>query len=234
MRLDPEEWARVHDRREPRHFAFRRGLELCLERCGPRVRPGELWVDVGSGTGHLSCALAGRGARAVGLDLDAAMALYAHRRWSQPFAVSNAGSLALRDGACAGVVAISLLGCLTGPRELAGFLAEAARVLIAGGTLCLSAMNRRSLLLAVNKTWSWPGRTGRTGRYRAYDPAALAGALRQAGFVLEEQLFYGHFLAAGSFVLPRPETALKRERAASPGRQDAWARQVLLLARRAP
>ena len=235
MRLDPEEWARVHDRREPRHFAFRRGLELCLERCGPRVRPGELWVDVGSGTGHLSRALAGRGARAVGLDLDPAMALYAHRRWAQPFAVSNAGSLALRDGACAGVVAISLLGCLPGPRELSGFLAEAARVLAPGGTLCLSAMNRRSLLLAIGKVWSWPAHwlSGGSGRYTAYDPAALAGELRRAGFVVEEQLFYGHFLAAGPLALPRPETALRLERAAAPGGGNLWARQILLLARRA-
>jgi SAM-dependent methyltransferase len=232
MRLDPAQWALVHDRREPRHFAFRRGLELCLERCGPRVRPGELWVDVGSGTGHLSRALAGRGARVVGLDLDPAMALYAGRRWSQPFAASAAGSLALRDGGCAGVVAISLLGCLHGPRELAGFLAEAARVLAPGGTLCLSAMNRRSLLLAIGKIWSWPARL-RSGRYTAYDPAALADELRRAGFVVEEQLVYGHFLAAGPLALPRPETALRLERAAAPGGRSLWARQILLLARRA-
>jgi SAM-dependent methyltransferase len=235
MRLDPEEWALVHDRPEPRHFAFRRGLELCREKCGPRVRPGSLWADVGSGTGHLAAALAERGARVVGLDLDPAMALYARRRWRQPFAVSEAGRLALRDGACAGVVATSLLGCLPGPRDLAGFLAEAARVLAPGGTLCLSAMNRRSLLLAIGKAWSWPANwlSGGSGRYTAYDPAALAGALRHAGFVLEEQIFYGHFLAAGRLVLPRPETAIRSERAATPGAPNAWARQILLIARRA-
>ncbi|HEY0554410.1 MAG TPA: class I SAM-dependent methyltransferase [Thermoanaerobaculia bacterium] len=232
MRLDPEEWARVHDRPEPRHFAFRRGLALCLEKCGPRIQPGALWADVGSGTGHLSHALAERGARVVGLDLDTAMSLYAHRRWQQPFAVSAAGSLALRDGACAGVVAISLLGCLPGPRDLSGFLSQAARALAPGGTLCLSAMNRRSLLLAINKTWSWPARL-KSGRYIAYDPASLADALRQAGFVLEEQIFYGHFLAAGRLVLPHPEAAIRKEHAAAPGSQDPWARQILLLARRA-
>jgi SAM-dependent methyltransferase len=235
MRLDPEEWARVHDRPEPRHFAFRRGLELCLERCGPRIQPGTLWADVGSGTGHLVNALAERGARVVGLDLDPAMALYAHRRWPQPFAVSAAGSLALRDSACAGLVAISLLGCLTGPRDLKRFLAEAARALAPGGTLCLSAMNRSSLLLAIGKAWSWPAHwlSGGSGRYTAYDPAALAGELRQAGFVLEEQIFYGHFLNAGRLVLPRPETAIRSERAATPGSSNTWARQILLIARRA-
>jgi SAM-dependent methyltransferase len=231
MRLDPAEWALVHDRGEPRHFAFRRGRELCLERCGPRVRPGALWADVGSGTGHLARALAERGARVIGLDLDPAMALYAHRRWSQPFAAAAARTMPLEDGACAGIVAISLLGCLPG-KDFSGFLAETARVLAPGGTLCLSAMNCRSLLLAVGKLWSWPVRL-RGGRYTAYDPAALAGELRRAGFLLEEQVFYGHFLAAGRFVLPRPETAREMERATAPGSHDPWARQFLLLARRA-
>jgi ubiquinone/menaquinone biosynthesis C-methylase UbiE len=228
MRLDPAQWALVHDRPEPRHFAFRRGLELCLEKCGPRVLPGTLWIDVGAGTGHLAHALAEHGARIAGLDLDPAMALYAHRRWSQPFAASAAGSLALRDGACAGVVAISLLGCLPGAADLAGFLGEAARVLAPGGTLCLSAMNRHSRLLTIGKLWGWPTRLW-SRRYVAYDPAALAGELQRAGFHLEEQIFYGHFLAAGRLTLARPE----KEHAAPPGSRDSWARQFLAVARRA-
>jgi SAM-dependent methyltransferase len=232
MRFDPAEWALVHDRREPRHFAFRRGLELCLERCGPRVRPGGLWIDVGAGAGHLTHALAERGARTVGIDLDPAMARYARRRWSRPFAAAAAGILPLEDGACAGVVAISLLGCLPGATELARFLGEAARVLAPGGTLCLSAMNRHSRLLAASKLWRWPARL-RSGRYTAYDPAALAGELRRSGFLLEEQIFYGHFLAAGGLVLPPLATALRMERASPPSSRDPWARQLLLLARRA-
>jgi SAM-dependent methyltransferase len=222
MRFDPANWAAVHDRREARHFGFRRGLELCLERCGPRIRPGDLWADVGAGTGHLAKALMERGARVAGLDLDPAMTRYAHRRWSQPFAVSAARALPLADGACAGVVAISLLGCLTGSTDLADFLAEAARVLSPGGTLCLSAMNRQSRLRL------------RSGGFTAYDPAALAPTLRTAGFIPETQIFYGHFLAAGRLVVPRPETAQRLERDATPGSRDPWARQILLLARRAP
>lgn len=182
---------------------------------------------MGAGTGHLAHSLAGRGARIAGLDLDPAMALYARRRWSQPFAASAAGSLALRDGACAGVVAISLLGCLPGAADLASFLSEAARVLAPGGTLCLSAMNRHSRLLVISKLWSWPTRL-RSGRYVTYDPEALAGDLRRAGFILEEQIFYGHFLAAGRLVLARPEL----EHATPPGTRDSWARQFLLVARR--
>ncbi len=233
VRFDPDDWAKVHDRREPRHFAFRRGLELCLERCGARVRPGDLWVDVGAGSGHLAAALAARGARIAGCDLDPAMALYARRRWSLPFAVATAGALPLADGAASGVVAVSLLGCLAGSAELAGFLAEAARVLAPGGTLCLTAMNRQSRLLAIAKLWGWPARL-RSGRFTAYDPEALAGALQRSGFALEEQIFYGHFLAAGRLVVPRAGSALRKERAAPPGARDRWARQILLVARRSP
>ena len=195
------------------------------------MRPGALWADVGSGTGHLARALAERGARVIGLDLDPAMALYAHRRWSQPFAAAAARSLPLADGACAGS-SPSPCSAACRERDLAGFLAEAARVLAPGGTLCLSAMNRQSRLLAAAKLWSWPVRL-RAGRYTAYDPAALAGELRRAGFLLEAQVFYGHFLAAGRLVLPRPETARRMERATAPGSRDPWARQLLLLARRA-
>jgi ubiquinone/menaquinone biosynthesis C-methylase UbiE len=220
MRFDPAEWAAVHDRREARHFAFRRGVELCLERCGPHVRPGAVWADAGSGTGHLARALAARGARVTGFDLDPAMAHYAHRRWQQPFAVSAARALPLADGACSGIVAISLLGCLTGSADLAEFLAEAARVLAPGGTLCLSAMNRQSRLRP------------RSGSYIAYDPADLAAGLRKSGFLPAAQIFYGHFLAAGRLVLPHPETFLRLERDAEPGSRDPWARQLLLLARR--
>jgi SAM-dependent methyltransferase len=227
-RFDPEAWALVHDRREPRHLAFWRGLELCAAVCAERVRQGALWADVGCGTGHLSRALSALGACVVGLDHDLRMTRYARRRGPGRFAVAAASSLALRDGSCAGLVAISLFGCLPGP---AGFLAEAARVLAPGGTLCLSAMNRHSLLLAASKPWSWrPGRPSE--RYAAYDPAALAAALRRAAFEPERQILYGHFASAGRLVLPGPGAAQALERTVPPGRRSAWARQLLLVARR--
>ena len=232
MRFDPASWAEVHDRSEARHLAFRRGLALCLDRCGPRIRPGDLWADVGSGTGHLTRALAERGTRAIGLDLDPGMARYARRRWARPFATAEAGSLPLEDSSCSGIVAISLLGCLPETADLAGFLGEAARVLEPGGTLCLTAMNRHSRLLAIGKLWSWPARL-RGARYTAYDPTLLADRVRRSGFLLEEQIFYGHFLAAGRLVLPQAGTILRREVSSSPGSREPWARYLLLLARRA-
>ena len=231
MRFDPEEWARVHDAREDRHLAFRRGLELCVEACAERIRPGELWADVGTGTGHLAGALAALGARVIGLDRDPRMTLYARRRWPRAvaFAVADASRLALADASCGGIVAISLLGCLASP---AGFFAEAARALTPGGTLCVSAMNRHSLLLAASKALTWQRRRG-SPRYTAYDPADLADALRRAGLVPEREILYAHFLAAGSRIVPGAAAARRRERTAPPGARDPWARQLLILARRA-
>src|SRR6195256_3429290 len=108
-RLDPAEWAQVHDRREARHFAFWRAVELAREVCAERVRPGELWLDVGCGPGHLAAALARLGARVVGLDLDPLMACYAQRRWRRPFTAADAALLPVADRSCAGIVAVSLL-----------------------------------------------------------------------------------------------------------------------------
>lgn len=227
-RLEPAAWAAVLDGREARHFAFWRGLELAAAACAERVRPGETWLDVGCGPGHLAAELARRGARVVGLDLDPAMARAARRRWGVACAAADAGLLPVADGGCAGVVAVSLLGYLPLPES---FLAAAARALAPGGTLCLTAMNRGSLLLAAAKVLGWRG-GGRGPRYAAHDPAGLAAALARSGFIPERQVLYGHFLAAGRRVVPALTAARRHERTAAPGRRSLWARQVLLVARR--
>lgn len=237
MRLEPADWALVHDRREPRHFAFWRGMDLCAGVCAERAIRGQLWADVGAGTGHLAATLAALGARVVGLDLDPRMALYARRRWSRPVAAAvaaTASALPLAGGSCAGMVAVSLLGYLPEP---AGLFAEAARVLAPGGTLCFTAMNRRSLLLAAAGAWTrgrglLSGRLAVRDRYTAHDPAALVAALRQAGFTPERQIFYGHFLGGSRRILPSPAGARRLESIAAPGSRSPWARQILLVARR--
>jgi SAM-dependent methyltransferase len=227
-RLDPAAWAEVHDRREARHFAFWRGVELAAEVCGGQVRPGDLWLDVGCGPGHLAAALARLGARVVGLDLDPRMARYARRRWRQPFAVAGAALLPVADGSCAGILAVSLLGCLPLP---AAFFAAAARALAPGGILCFSAMNRHSLLLAAAKALAWR-RGGARQRYFSHDPADLAAAVARAGLTAERQILYGHFVGAGRRIVPAAPAARRHERAAPPGERDLWARQILVVARR--
>ncbi len=247
MRLDPAAWAQVHDRPDAGGALFRRGLELCLEECAPRLRPGDLWVDAGSGTGHLAAALAAHGARVVACDRDPRMAAYARHRWrrgadawpaaSQDTRTHDAGiafftgdvaALALPNACCHGLTAVSLLGYLPNP---AAFLAEAARVLAPGGTLCLTAMNRGSLLLVAAKALGWRRRFTQ-GRFTAHDPPSLTAALGTAGFTIDRQLFYGHHLTIGPLAMPSLVTAHRRERPAPPGACSRWARQFLLVARR--
>ncbi len=228
MRFDPADWARVHDEERARDLVFRRGVEVCLELCGGLIRPGDPWADLGCGTGHLAAALAARGARVVGIDRDPRMAAYARRRWRLAVAAGDAGALPLAGGSCAGVVAVSLLGCLPDAGPL---LAEAARVLAPGGTLCLTAMNRHSLLLAATRALGWRRRRCE-GSYAAYDPAELAARLLQAGLVPERQVLYGVFLAGEAAVFPPAGTARRLERTVAPGTRSPWARQVVLLARR--
>jgi SAM-dependent methyltransferase len=226
-RLDPETWARVHDGDEARSLLFRRGLELAREVCAPRVRPGDLWVEVGCGPGHLAASLAGMGATVLGIDLDPRMVAYARRRWRQPFAVADAEWLPVANQRCAGVVAVSLLGSLALP---ASFLRAAGRALAPGGTFCFTAMNDRSLLLLASKLLAWRPLGG--ARYAAHDPGALTAELLRAGFTPERQILYGHVLTAGRHVLPPPASSRARERSTSPGERDWWARQVLFVARR--
>jgi SAM-dependent methyltransferase len=247
MRLDPAAWAQVHDRPDAGSALFRRGLELCLAECAPRVRPGDLWVDAGSGTGHLAAALAAHGARVVACDRDPRMAAYARHRWRRgagarpaasqdtrtldagaAFYAADVAALALPDACCNGMAAVSLLGYLPDP---AAFFTEAARVLAPGATLCLTAMNRGSLLLVVAKALGWRRRFTQA-RFTAHAPPSLTAALGTAGFTVDRQLFYGHHLAIGPLTIPSVVTARRREHQAPPGARSRWARQFLLVARR--
>jgi SAM-dependent methyltransferase len=223
----------VHDERRGRHLSFWRGVELCDEVCAARVRAGALWVEVGCGPGHLAARLAARGARVVGFDLDPRMASYARRRWQGErgafgVAAGDACRLPLADGSCAGIVAVSLLGYLHQP---AAFFAEAARALAPGGTLCVTAMNRHSLLLRGSGALAWPAR--RTApRYAAHDAAVLIAALRAVELEPQAQHDYGHFLALGPLVVPGATLARRLERSVEPGRRGVLARQILLVAQR--
>jgi SAM-dependent methyltransferase len=224
-RLEAAAWSSVHDTHLPRHYIFWRGLELARDACLAALRPGELWIDAGCGTGQLGDALSGRDAHVVGLDLDPNMARFAYRRSGGCFAAADVHQLPVEDGSCGGIVAVSLLGYL---RDPARFFAEAARALRPGGLLCLTAMNRSSALLAVARVLSFPRRS-RT-RYTAHDPSELVQALDEAGFEVREQRTYGHILSRGDRCWPSVERAVARERIVRAGQRTWWARQVLIIA----
>lgn len=71
-------------------FVWRHGSDL-IDLLAPQ--PGERVLDLGCGTGHLTAALAARGARVVGLDNDPAMIEYARRAYpALPFVLGDAVS----------------------------------------------------------------------------------------------------------------------------------------------
>ncbi|MEU8247345.1 methyltransferase domain-containing protein [Nonomuraea sp. NPDC048916] len=92
-------------------------------------------VDAGCGTGRAVAELAGRGARAVGVDAGAEMIAAARERWpGHDFRLGDVHRLPLRDGEMAGYRADKVLHQLA---DAPGALREAARVLAPGGRIVL-------------------------------------------------------------------------------------------------
>jgi ubiquinone/menaquinone biosynthesis C-methylase UbiE len=106
--------------------------------------PGELILDVGCGTGRYVQELAGRGARAIGVDPSTAMlavARAARTSISGPSYVRATGeALPLRSGVFDGVIIVTTLEFAADPGTL---LAEAVRVSRASGRVVVGALSRR-------------------------------------------------------------------------------------------
>jgi SAM-dependent methyltransferase len=101
--------------------------------------PGRLTVEVGCGEGRVSRELLARGHRVVAFD--ASERLVAAARAGEPAVdarVADAAALPLPDGAADLVVAAMVLISLD---DLDGAVAEMARLLDAGGCLCLSTVH---------------------------------------------------------------------------------------------
>lgn len=122
-------------------------LLALLHRHAP-VGPGTRLLDVGSGTGAILAAATARGATAVGIDI-AMRWLHVSRRRFRDLGRAEAtlvGACAERlpfpDGSFDHITCVATLEFLRDPRA---FLAEAARVLDADGTLIVNTTNRFSL-----------------------------------------------------------------------------------------
>ena len=105
-------------------------------------RPGERWLDVGTGGGGLAFALAQRGAEVVGVDVAEdgianAREAAAARDVRVEFAVGDAQALPFEDGAFEGVA--SAFGIIFAPDRVRAS-AELARVCRSGGSLGLTLM----------------------------------------------------------------------------------------------
>jgi SAM-dependent methyltransferase len=96
-------------------------------------------VDVGCGAGRAVAEMAGRGARAVGVDIQDKMIAAARERWPQAeFEVAGAYELPFADGTLDGYRADKVFHELDDPARA---LAEAQRVLTPGGRIVLTVQD---------------------------------------------------------------------------------------------
>ena len=201
--FDPQEWGRVYDDPHARgQFAVcRRSANVAREQCEKLMHPDDLWLDLGSGTGHLLRSLRKTGARMVGVDHSAAMLRHAGGGTA-----ARVEQLPFADHSCAGVVGVSLIGCLDDP---ATFYTEVRRILRPGGYAVMTYTNHGSWLLRLNYAFSAPS----ADRFRHYRLREAQDQLKHEGFEVQSSRYYNCVLHAGRHVFPSPAIAGLIERA---------------------
>jgi ubiquinone/menaquinone biosynthesis C-methylase UbiE len=218
--FNAEEWDRIYTARKGSGVVFRRGVELADEISSRLSRPGERWLDIGCGTGHLAAKLSRSGRLVTGVDHDPVMIEYAARMFlNDPatdqlsFVAADACHLPLGDESVDGVVATSLAGCLSFPAQ---FFQEVYRVLRRGGYAIMTFTNRASVLLKIN---SYIRRIApKTGRlndaafsFRLYRSDRVAEDLKKIGLTAVEVRYYNFFLNCGDWSLPSGRLAARME-----------------------
>lgn len=119
-----------------------------LDRLDAHPSPAGGWLDVGTGTGDLACAVAARGIQAVGVDIAMRWLVVARRRAelsgvAVDLVCCNAEHLPFADATFARVVSVGTLEhCVDANRALS----EARRVLVHGGDVRLRTVNRFTML----------------------------------------------------------------------------------------
>ena len=117
-------------------FAWRFNLPAFLELIPP---PGSLTLDIGCGEGRVARILMGRGHTVKGIDGSAAL-VEAARRGDPPVdaVTADAADLPLAEASADLVVSFMTLQSVD---DLDGALAEAGRVLVGGGQLCIAIVH---------------------------------------------------------------------------------------------
>ena len=184
--FDPAAWHRVYVDPDPipARQLFQRVTDEVHRAALPLVKPGELWLDLGCGTGELCRRLTGCGARLLGVDHDPLMLQWARERVIPGLPVNllaaDAACLPCDGGSVNGVVAASLTGCLDDAGPL---MSELSRILAPGGYAALSFTNGESVFLGLS---GWCRQRsarlggehpclGRFHRYRLDDTIRTAG-----------------------------------------------------------
>lgn len=132
---------------------FKRRADFFTNEVLPRTGISGEWIDVGCGSGVFSRILAGAGARVLGVDgsaamIEAARAVPGADR-ALRYEVRTVESLSQGPGAFDGALFLSVMEYLDDP---AASLAAVAALVRPGGTLILSAPNRRSGLRRAQKS----------------------------------------------------------------------------------
>ena len=122
-----------------------RFAEPLLDAAG--VRHGDRVLDVATGHGYVAERAEARGAIPLGIDIADGMVALARRNHPElEFTVGDAEDLPLEDGGFDAVVGNFVINHLPGPDR---GVAEAARVLVAGGHLAFSAWQRPDRMLIM-------------------------------------------------------------------------------------
>ena len=149
-------------------------FEAWLERLGPGS--GEPLVDVGCGTGTFLALAAAAGWKAVGLELDVPLARRA-RDGGKLVAIADAEQAPLRTGTAAAVTLWDVLDHFEAPQRA---VAEVARILAPGGTLCLRV--RHGGVHEMMRRQRWLPRGLSVLHNNMFSPRCLRFALADAGF----------------------------------------------------
>ena len=227
-KFDPQEWAEIYDSAnlDPSQWVFHRGTKLAQEICLSHSSPGQYWLDVGCGTGHLANDLSAQGLKLIGLDHDRNMIASAKKRFEHLNLLQGiAEQFPFHAESFHGVIAVSVMGCFESPEK---FYKEAFRLLKDDGMLIFTCTNKSSLLLKMNARLKPKSKES----FHLYTLAEVKKDLSNNGFEIVDFGFYNFFLNPGRNAIPSFRISKSLERFSKlPGIQ-LIGRNVFVVAKR--
>ncbi len=240
--FDPASWDSVYgeSRLDARNIIFRRSLERAYRICAEVSRPGETWLDVGCGPGHLTEKMRERGLKSIGVDQDPRMIAFAQGRFSASreenaprFLEARADRLPLGEGTIDGAAAVSFTGCLTSVHTL---FKETHRVLRKNGHFICTFANKESVLYGIDRwlhgVWNKVRSADDWKDYERYVFSEVRRELEGTGFTVIRTDFYNFFLPIKKWILPPLFLADALERKSGERVASRLARNFIILARK--